>query len=197
MPSRDEQCARTLASGFPPGTYTGEASQRITGGDGSKVFEWKSLTLTVDDKGCASWRGLEHGEIAMPGDDARNLETIPSTCIYEGDAMVEASSGRFKLAATVAATASGGTPTKYHLWQCGSLKVKTDLTVELGPGCRVVGSASDARADRGSEYLCQASRPFDELKDRQIKLQKDGSVRLPITIANLGTLILHRIDRAP
>jgi len=190
-------CADTLASGFPSGSYSGEAVQRVTGRDGSKVFEWKSLTLKVDASGCATWIGYEHGNIAMPGDDARNIEKVVSTCINEGKATIAAGDkGAFKLAATVTSKASGSPPTKYHLWKCGPLNVQTDLSVDLrGNNCTLLGGTSDAQANLGGEIACKYSKPFDELKDRIITVLKDGSVRVPLTLADPSALVLRKVDK--
>jgi hypothetical protein len=188
-------CAETKNSGFRPGMYTGEASQRVIGRDGSKVSEWMSLSITVGADGCATWVGLERGDIAMPGDDARNTETAESTCIYEGDATISGTKEGFRLVAKLRSIASGGTPTKYHLWKCGGLTVRTDLQRDLrSSSCQLLGGATSEPADRAAAFACGASRPFEELKDRTLAVQKDRSVRVPLTIVERGTIILRRVD---
>lgn len=59
-----------------PGTYSGEAAQKVTGRDGSKVFAWKALSLVVDAAGCIAWHGIAAGDILMPGDAARARKNI-------------------------------------------------------------------------------------------------------------------------
>jgi hypothetical protein len=190
-------CAATKASGFQAGIYAGEASQRLRLRDGTQVFGWKSLTLTVDPDGCLSWRGLSFADIVMPGDDARNIEKINATCINDGDGTITANGAVFKLTGVIRGKASGGTPTRFHVWRCPAIgNVKADLSVDLrANGCNMIGNAADPTAEVAAETACQMSHDFDELKDRTLTLSKDGSISLPLTIADPATLVLHKVDR--
>lgn len=195
--ARSAACAETKASAMPPGTYSGDASQTITANDGSKVRAWKSLTITIDDAGCVRWRGYEAGDISMPGDRARNLDTIASTCINEGTATItKTGSGGFRMKAAIVSKSAGGAPTRFHVWKCPGLgNVQTSLSADLRPqGCLMLGNAADAREERVSAVVCAAGKPFDELLDRTFTIDREGSIRLPLTIADPATIVLRRID---
>jgi hypothetical protein len=195
--SQDAACVATKASGFPPGTYTGETTQRLTLRDGTKIFAWKSLSVTIDESGCLSWRGLSFSDDFMPGDELRNIDDMASTCINEGDGTITAARSGFKLAATIRSKASGGMPTRFHLWKCPGIgNVQTDMSMDLSNrGCIQIGNAADPSGQRGAEIACQMSEDFNELKGRPLTIQKDGSVRMPLTIADPGILILRRVDK--
>jgi hypothetical protein len=195
--AKSAACASTKASGFPTGTYAGEASQHLNLRDGSKVFAWKSLTITVDENGCLTWRGLSFEDGSMPGDEARNIEKVTATCINEGDGAIAGAGSTFKLTATVRGKGSGGTPTRFHIWKCPGIgNVRTDMAADLSSsGCVQIGNAADPTAEALADVGCQMSKDFDELKDRTMTVQKDGSVRVPLTIADPGTLVLRRVDK--
>ncbi len=193
--ARDAACAATRGSGFPAGAYSGQASQNVTGKDGSKVRGWKSLTIKVDANGCATWRGYDAGDIWVPGDEARDLQKINTTCITDGDAAITKTPSGFKLTAKTLTKRAGGAPTRFHVWKCPGGNVQTPMSVDLaGKHCVMLGNAADAQEELAGEFVCRKSDPFGELADRAFTLDKDGSMRLPLTIVDPSTIVLHRID---
>ncbi|MBX3199418.1 MAG: hypothetical protein KF850_19945 [Labilithrix sp.] len=182
-------------SGLEAGTYAGQAAQTVKA-KGGTVFEWMSLQITVDANGCATWRGFEGGDIAMQGDVERNIEKVSSTCINEGEATIVNEGKGFRLKGSILRKYSGGTPTRFHIWSCpGGRKIRTDMKTSLASdGCQRIGNGADPTEERGAAIACAYSQPFAELKDRTFTVQKDGTIRLPFTVAEPTTIVLHRID---
>lgn len=193
----DAECAATRESGFAPGTYAGEASQTIKDRGGNTVYAWKSLTITVSESGCLSWRGLSTGDITPRGEEAPNVEHVLSTCIHEGDGTIVRAGRVFKLAAAVRGRASGGTPTRFHVRNCpGSRRsVRAAMSVDLARvGCRLIGNAADPVHERIAEAACQYDRPFQDLLDTTITVSANGALRIPLTVADRSKILLHRVD---
>ncbi len=66
------------------------------------------------------------------------------------------------LAATVVTKASGGAPSRYHVWRCAGKRVRTNMVADLTPKCELLGSDADPAEERGGDVACQAARLFDD-----------------------------------
>jgi hypothetical protein len=88
--------------------------------------------------------------------------------------------------------ASGGAPSRYHIWKCAAGRVRTDMKTDLhAKNCTLLGSDANPTEERVGDMVCQYARLFDD--GGTVAVENDT---LRVTLAGGEVLTLARVDGA-
>ncbi|MBI5524926.1 MAG: AgmX/PglI C-terminal domain-containing protein [Deltaproteobacteria bacterium] len=179
------------------GTYSGEKFTEIKETGKSKCTQQyaKSISFSIGDLGSISWTGYSFANHVCA--DEKNAP-IPYTCISSGSG--KASHFTKDRAVYFGQVDSKTAPMnrKFKIWKCGHRKVYIDSNVNVKlPLCRYMGMEPDLREWRIADMICNKSTDFDELAEGTIVFQKNGSIKLPVTVGTRTDMVLKKVDTEP
>jgi hypothetical protein len=137
-------------------------------GDGCEFWESNRLSISVDEKGTASWSAF----VSSDGRCATG-QVAPSNCGQSGVGFIEQVEGTLRLVTTARARFGGeGAPPAMALWRCGSLTVRAPMSWEPSASgqCVRLGSEPDRAVEIAGGMVCQYVELFPELTDPGVQI---------------------------
>jgi hypothetical protein len=180
------------------GTYTGSGSQTISTVDKPPcvVRTEKDITVSIGSDGAVQWTGFSSRAVRCKGDVG---EPVPTRCWNRGmGSATKLNDGAYRIKTSISGKgAATALRTSYDVWDCKGARyfIGKEMGVRL-PNCRLLGSESSREDENdyfSSNFACQQSKDFGELVDGMIALQKDGSLRLPVTLADRANILLTKV----